>query len=296
MNPFLTLARSLPLLAISVGICASAALGQEATSSKTPETSLRVNLLPVGDFPVSGAVIKNGMPVVVTPPPSELIPAAVSIKVGKDYQSFALSMNSPTKQWALTSGSEVDVLAEKDGQYSHYLKVRLPEVKEDVTVFMLRNQQSRDWQKEPATFVFKNGIETFPLGSVRLINFSSAPLQVKIGEVKGIIAPKSQKVIPAPGMQGGNVFFPYQISVKINGVERSLANTATSYDAKSRMNLVAYDRDGKSEIRQEGDDQPVKLVKYFELPYSAPAPVAPVPNPATPAAVSVTPAPPASLR
>lgn len=281
MNSSLVSTHILPLFAVAMGLWAPVVQGQTTTAPKAQAVSLRVNFVPVGDFPVSGAIIKNGFPVMVTPPPSELVPTPISIKMGKEYKSFALGMNAPSEQCTLAWGSEVDVLMQKGEQYDHYVKVKLPEVKEDVTVFLLRNQPSRDWQKEPSTVVFRNGVESFPLGSVRVINFSSVALQVTVGETKGTIAPKSMKVIPTPGSQGGNVFFPYQVSAKLNGADRILANTAASYDQKSRMNLVMYDRDGKSEIKLEGDDQPVKVVKYFELPYTAPvAPTAPVAAPA----------------
>lgn len=219
---------------------------------------------------MSGVVMKNERPVMVEPWPTELVPTPVFVKCGKEYKSLSLGMNSPTEPWRRPSGSVVDLLAEKDGKYTSYAKVQLPEGKEDVTIFMLRNQQSQDWQKEPYVMVFKNGIETFPLGSVRLINFSSVPLAVTIGDAKNIISPKSVKIFPNPGTKSESVLFAYQISARINGAVQSLANTAISYDKKSRINFLVYDRDGKSEVKLEGDDQPVKVVKYFELPYTSP--------------------------
>jgi len=259
---------------LSLCVLLSVARGQDKpASSDDRKPPLKMNLVPVGDFPVSGAIIKNGFPVMVNPGPTELVPNPLYAKDGKDYKSLSIIMNSPSASWTRPSGSVVDILTKKDDKYSTYLSVTLPDSPEDVTVFMLRHTPSNDWRETPRAVILKNGIESFPLGSVRVVNFSSVPLQATVGETVLTVPSKSFKIFPNPGKQGDSIFFQYEITGTIGGADRQLANTAVSYDKNSRMNLVAYDRDGKSEIKIEGDNQPVKVVKYFELPVQpAPAP------------------------
>lgn len=262
------------------GIWISPANGQDKDKDSERKTKfLRVNLLPVGDFPVTGAIIVNDRPVVVMPKPSELIPTPVFVKDEKEYKSLNLNMNSPTAPWRRPCGSVIDLLTRKDGEYHSYMSITLPEEKEDATIFMLRNEQSKDWTAKPRAVVFKNGIESFPLGSARMINFSSVTLRAAIGKKTYLVPPKTSKIFTDLETAGESVAFMYEISATIKNHNYTIANTAVSYDKQSRVNLVVYDRDGKSEIRQEGDDRPVKLVKYFELPYQPPTEPATAPTP-----------------
>lgn len=287
-------ARILPFAWIAAySIAVPAAPAQEsAKPDAKKETFLRVNLLPVGDFPVTGAIIVNDRPVVIMPKPSELIPNPVFLKKGKDYLPLNIGLNAPSAPVRRPIGSTLDIMTRKDdGNYDGYVTVTLPEGKEDTTVFLLRNKESRSWLDTPRTIVFKNGVESFPLGSARLINFSTVSLRATVNDKDYIVPPKSFKVIADLAKQGGETYCTYAIVAKIGERNLTLANTAVAFDAPSRMNLLMYDRDGKSEIRQEGDDRPVKIVKYFELPYVPPPdPSAPEPQDVSTPTATATPA------
>lgn len=247
------------------------ASGQEIpTNTDGKKQFQRVTLLPVGDLAVGGAKVVNGAPVPVNPKPSELVPNPLFVKEDKEYKALSLRMNSPSNSWRLPSGGLLNVLTQKDGQYANYAAIKLPDGKEDVTVFMLRNKQSKSWTDSPETLVFKNGIESFPLGSARLINFSRVPIMAGIGKQKILIPPHDFRVVNDPGSDGKNIFFPYQIVSKINNQEYKVASSAVSYDKQSRINFLFYERDGNSEIKMEGDERPLKFVQYFELAYKAP--------------------------
>src|SRR5688500_3402419 len=90
-----------PALLALLGCVASTAVGQEdPESSKDKGPPLRVNLVAVGDFPVSGFAIKDERPMLIEPEPTELIPATIFVKDGKDYRPLSLVMNSPSEAWA----------------------------------------------------------------------------------------------------------------------------------------------------------------------------------------------------
>ena len=245
-------------------------LGQESPKKMDDTKRVRVSLIPVGDFPVSGAIIVNDRPVMVDPDPSELVPTPIYVKVKKKYKSMNLIMNSPSESWYLPAGGVIAVLNEAQEETGKYFSVKLSDAQEDLSVFLLRNQESKSWLDRPRTVIVKNGLSSFPLGSVRIINFSQQTVIAMIGKKRYSLKPQSIKVVRDLTSKNDHVIFPYRMVAKFKNKNYRLTNTAVKFNKKSRMNLIIYNRDGKSKIKLEGDDRPIKVVKYFELPYKAP--------------------------
>ena len=151
----------------------------------------------------------------------------------------------------------------KDDKKEGFVRVEIPEKDEDLTVFLTRNPATGSWRVRPTAHVMRNGLEAFPLNSVRVINFCRLPIKISTNDKVFELASQGTRVVPLePSEQG---ILRYKVAVNSEGNLFIVADTATTYPMSGRINLVAYESDGKDKR------QPVRVLNYFELPYRPPS-------------------------
>jgi len=96
-----------------------------------------------------------------------------------------------------------------------------------------------------------------------VMNFTRLPIRVEaMGKVFDLQSQATQLVQLPHAEQG---ILTYRAAALVNEQIVPLVDTATTYPADTRVNLVAYEADGKDKR------QPVKVMLYTELPYKDPA-------------------------
>lgn len=224
----------------------------------TGKNEVRISLLAVGDLPPIEYLDTDKGPVWVEPQKEDFPPPILYVKASSKGGGFAqlqLGLNTPMPPIKHPGGNVMRIFEDKDaalaGQQDpaakeSYLNVPLPDAKVDLTVFLVRNPDSKSWRTPPKSYAFKSDLVTFPPDCVRLINFTSHPVRAKISDAVVSLGPaggdSSVKIVKAASKDH---VISYQIGAVIKGEPVMLANTATSFYDGTRLNMAVYMGDGK---------------------------------------------------
>lgn len=255
--------------ALGIGLLAGSASAQQSGEQPKIDLSrLRVSIIAIGDSPTPSFKMEGGKRSLIEVPESEYPPNPLYVedKKEKKLKPLSMGMNTPGDPIKHPGTSELELFEKKgaDAPPQSFIKVALPPVNEDLTIFVVRNPSTKSWRSTPIPRVYRNGLAAFPLNSARLINFSRLPIRAEVMGKVIDVAPMGTSIVPLPKSEQGTM--PYKAAAMSNNQVLPLANTAMSYTPDSRINLVAYESDG-TEKRQ-----PVKFMTYFELPYKEPPP------------------------
>ncbi|MEO5716362.1 MAG: hypothetical protein ABIT37_22975 [Luteolibacter sp.] len=262
-------------------VLAVASTGQGAHAQIAPADSksedVHIALLAVGDRPeiTLTTTVEKGS-TYDKPPESELPPGQLFVKEKNAFKAFPLELNTPMEAVKHPGGTELRLFSSEseagdpDPKKEPYAKIPLPQEKTSLTVFLLRNPTTKSWKTKPQAFPFKNDPQSFPSNTTRVINFSTAPIRVKLGEIDFYLIPQTSRIVPYPTASNG--VFEYKVIARIDGQIIPVADFSQSYYTETRMNMVFYDADGKV------PKQPVEHIIYMEIPQQA----APAPGEAAP--------------
>lgn len=248
------------LHAIAFSILTPPALpAQEAEEVKT-----RISILAIGDPPQPRYIFRDDRRHLLETPVTEYPPAEVLVreKRGKaeSFKPVPLGLNSPTGY--ITYRGEPTLLLfrqEETGGRSQFARIALPALRDDLTLFLLRNPDSKSWEREPKVYYFDNGLSAFPNDCARLINLSSFPVRASINQATPIeIISGGSKLVSIPRSEQG--ILTYRMAAMVEGQLYPLVDTATTTMPDTRFNLIVYNADS-------GDRRsPVNLTSYFERP------------------------------
>jgi len=263
------MSRRLKCLCLGIIICVPAypVLGDPAAPGGKPGGGgARISLVPIGDVPEPKYdLTPDGKRVFKETPESETPPLLLYYREGGKLTPLNLGLNSPAATIRYDGAPELSLFATPKAGAEPFIKVAIPATKEDTTVFMVRNPETKSWRKAPLVKVYENGLKSFPKNSLRILNFSKVPItfQAMKGEATDVPASTPAAdvphLVPLPPAEQG--ILQYKITTRGEGAPVVIAETATTYPADARINLVAYDVDGDDKTK------PVKIVVYFELPY-----------------------------
>lgn len=243
----------------------SSVFSQQSSSSSSDDDHLRprISLIAVGDPPAPQYDIIGSKRVLKSVGESEYPPSLLYIKnKKKEFKEVSLGLNSPARPLRHPGGAKLAFYEGKNDEMESFINVPIPNVAEDLSIFLLRSHATKSWRKKPSSFVFKNGLLSFPKNSVRVINFSRLPAKVLVGKkLINLKARGSRTVSLAPAEQG---ILPFKIGVMVRDKTSMIAETALTYSKNARLNIVIYEADGHDKRK------PVKYMTYFELPYQAP--------------------------
>lgn len=254
-----------PLKWIVIALCVVA--GAHAQEEKPGK--VRVTVLAIGDRPEITLTTTEKGSSYDKPPEGEVPPDQLFVKDDKDdFKMFSLLLNTPGEPILHPGGAVLKLFANKsdaaDPAKKPYVDVPLPSENVDMTVFLLRDAKKKNWKGSPNARPFKNDTVSFPMNSLRVINFSATVIRVKIDEAIFDLQSFESKFLAYPPNSLGYAI--YQIGGKVKGEPLLIADSAINYYPDTRLNMVIYDSDGKE------PGNPIRHVTYFERAIPVPEP------------------------
>jgi hypothetical protein len=252
---------SLPLLSACFLFSGTAATPAQQPSDRV-ET--RISVLAIGDPPQPRYVIRDDRRHLLDTAPAEHPPAEVVVREKRgekeSFKTIPLGLNSPTG-YVTYRGERKLVLFREDhgGERGEFANITLPDLRNDLAVFLLRNRKTKSWAETPDIHYFDNGLVAFPKDSVRLVNLSTIPVRAQInqGGVFQLAAGRSSVVRIPHAHQG---ILSYRIAAVVGEQVHPLIDTATTTMPDARFNLIVYNSDS-AHARM-----PVDIASYFERP------------------------------
>lgn len=255
--------KSLTPFFLAAALAGSLPAQTPADSAKPDSPRPRISLIAVGDPPSPEYSIADGKRVLGKTLEDDYPPSLLYMKDKSEFKQVCLGLNFPTEPVRHPGGDSLVLFDSKNDKKESFLRVEVPAVNEDLTVFLVRNSATRSWRQKPVAKVLRNGLEAFPLNSLRVINFSRLQIKVNAHQKAFAVEPKETRLVPLPPAEQG--ILPYKVAVEVDGKLFMVTDSAITYPMNGRINLVAYEADGKNK------DQPIRVMNYFELPYRAPA-------------------------
>lgn len=226
------------------------------------EVQTRISVLAIGDPPLPRYEMRNDMRHVLETPAAEHPPGRLYVRNrdrdGESFKELTLGINIPMG-YITYRGQRKLVLYRDDGDSgkTEFTSLELPELRDDLTVFLLRERRSRSWLQRPTVRYFDNSQAAFPNDSVRLINLSSVPVLASInGDQPRRLAAGRSVVVRIPRQEQG--VLAYKVAAEIEEQLQPLLDSAITTMPDTRFNLVIYDSDG-AHARS-----PVNIAFYFE--------------------------------
>jgi hypothetical protein len=252
----------LPATLIASWFTAMAALPLPAQEDSEIQT--RISILAIGDPPQPRFEFRDDRRHLLETPVSEYPPAEVLVREKRgnkeSFKAVQLGLNSPTGYITYRGERNLILFREDAGKTrSEFASIALPELRDDLTLLLLRNRGSKSWEKEPKVYYFDNSQAAFPNDSLRMINLSSVPIRARINEGTVFeLAAGGKKVVRIPRTDQGIV--GYQIAAVADGRLHPLIDTATTTMPDTRFNLIIYNSDSGNRR------MPVDIASYFERP------------------------------
>jgi len=253
-TPFPTLLASILLIA---GV-------PHALAEKPDEVETRISLLAVGTPPLPYYEFRNGQRHVFDTANSEYPPAQVHVREKRgDNESFkpvSLGLNIPTGYITYRGQRKLVLFRDdEDAQKSVFASIDIPELRDDLTLILVRDRHSKSWEKPPQVHAFDNSLAAFPNDSVRLINLSPLAVRARINDGRVLeIAVNRSTVVRIPRKDQG--ILSYRIAAVHDGRIYPLIDTATTTMPDTRFNLVVYKSDSATARA------PVDIASFFERP------------------------------
>ncbi|MFM7181399.1 MAG: hypothetical protein ACKO2G_08050 [Verrucomicrobiales bacterium] len=254
---------SVPFIAsLLTALAAIPSLAQDG--EKVEEVQTRISILAIGDAPQPRFEFRDDRRHLLETPAADSPPGEVLVrqKKGKEesFNAVPLGLNSPTG-YITYRGERNLVLFREDAAKKRYefARIALPEMRDDLTLLLLRNRTSKSWEKEPRVYYFDNGLGAFPNDSVRVINLSAVTVRARINEGTTFdLAAGGHKIIGIPRKDQG--ILSYRVAAVAEEKIFPLVDTATTTMPDTRFNLIVYATDSGN------PRTPVDIASYFERP------------------------------
>jgi hypothetical protein len=251
---------SLALLAVSFAALTSA----EAQTGKSELTKKRISVLAIGDPPQPRFVIRDDRRHLLDTAPSDHPPAEILVREkrggNESFKAVPLGLNSPTGYITYRGEPKLVLLRENgSGERDEFANIALPDLRNDLTIFLLRNRTTKSWASSPSVHYFDNGLEAFPNDSVRLVNLSTVPIRAQINDARVFPLEVGRSTIVRIPRQDQGIL-SYRIAALVDEKVHPLIDTATTTMPETRFNLIIYNSDG------DGAQRPVNIASYFERP------------------------------
>ena len=235
-----------------------------SVAQEAEEIQTRISLLAIGDPPQPRFEFRDDRRHLLETPASDSPPGEVLVrqKKGKEesFKAVPLGLNSPTGYITYRGERNLVLFREDaDKKRSEFARIALPELRDDLTLLLLRNRASKSWEKEPMVYYFDNSLTAFPNDSVRVINLSSLAIRARINDGTAFdLAAGGHKIIGIPRKDQG--ILSYRIAAVADGTLFPLVDTATTTMPDTRFNLIVY-------ATSPGNPRtPVDIASYFERP------------------------------
>jgi hypothetical protein len=255
-----------PLIPIASAVLA-ATISMAAHAQQAERVETRISLLAIGDPPQPRYEIRDDRRHLLETAAADYPPPQVVVREKNGereaFKTVPLGLNTPTGYVTYRGERNLVLLREdEEGGRSEFASLTIPPLRNDLTIFLMRNRRSNSWAEAPDARFFDNGLEAFPNDSVRLINLSTVPIraQVNDGRVRQINAGQSA-VVRIPRSDQG--VLSYRVAAVVEDEVFPLIDTATTTMPDTRFNLITYNSDG-SDARM-----PVNITQYFERPQQA---------------------------
>lgn len=236
----------------------------DAETGKSDPVEKHISVLAIGDPPQPRFVIRDDRRHLLDTAPSDHPPAEILVreKRGKNesFKTLPLGLNSPTG-YITYRGERNLVLLRQDsgGDRSEFANIALPELRNDLTILLLRDRKTKSWATPPMVHYFDNGIEAFPNNSVRLVNLSTVPIRAQVNNDRVIqLNVGRSTIVPIPARDQG--ILSYRIAAVVDDKIHPLIDTATTTMPDNRFNLITYNSDGSDA------QMPINIASYFERP------------------------------
>ena len=235
-----------------------------AVAEKPEEVKIRISLLAIGDPPQPRYAIRDDRRHLLDTPVSDYPPAEVLVREKRgDNESFKavpLGLNSPTGYVSYRGERKLILFRNDQGpDRAEFASIDLPELRDDLTIFLVRNRSSKTWEHSPQVHAFDNGLAAFPNDSVRVINLSPVAVRAQINDGSVIeIAANRVSIVRIPRKDQG--VLTYRMAAAHDGKVLPLIDTATTTMPDTRFNLVVYPSDSATARA------PVNIASYFERP------------------------------
>ncbi|NWK56571.1 hypothetical protein HW115_13195 [Verrucomicrobiaceae bacterium N1E253] len=123
--------------------------------------------------------------------PEAALPSALSLMAGSSSQDVKLRLNVPSPRYVFTSSA----FRLMKGKTETYTSVRMPEKGGAYSLFLTQNEEKKSWMA-PSLFIVPDGLDVFPSGSLRVVNVSTLPLEIHLGdELVKTLEPQSWHVL-----------------------------------------------------------------------------------------------------
>lgn len=251
------------VMAISRHLFLLAALSTSLLAQEKP-LPRQLRFLPVGDMPPFRQEIRDGVSYELDAEPGSIPPRQLEINLGEEKSiTTSLTLGSFSESFLVPSGAMTLTIQKKEGEaLSKWHEVALPETG-NLAVLLWRDPKVKTWAAARSV-VLSDGIDTFPAGSVRLINL--LPTQVKFSFADKSIELKASstktEVLSAATT-------PVQISAQdASGAWHVVYQSAITQNTGERGNIILYRADGES------PRTPIKVLNLRER-----APTIPVKKP-----------------
>jgi hypothetical protein len=249
---------SLPLLTA----CLAVLTNVKAPAQIPDHVETQISVLAIGDPPQPRYVIRNDRRHLLDTATAEHPPAEVLVREKRgekeSFKAVSLGLNSPTG-YITYRGERKLVLMREDsgGERSEFASLTLPDLQNDLAIFVLRNRKAKSWAEAPDVHYFDNGLAAFPGDSVRLVNLSTLPIRAQINDGRVFqLAVGRSTVVRIPRKDQG--ILKYRIAAVANETIHPLIDTATTTMPDTRFNLIIYNSDSTR--------MPLDIASYFERP------------------------------
>jgi hypothetical protein len=240
-------------------------LAAPSTVAERPkEIQIQISVIAVGDPPQPRYEIRDDRRHLLHTPASEHPPGEILVREkrsdNESFKAIPLGLNTPTG--TITYRGESTLLLYRDDlddKRSEFASLALPELRDDLTIFLVRNRSAKSWERPPHVYYYDNSLTAFPNDSTRLINLSAVPVRARINEGRVLdVAPGQHAIVRIPRNDQG--ILSYRVAA-IRGEDLlPLIDSATTTMPDTRFNLFIYNSDSAYARA------PVNIASYFERP------------------------------
>lgn len=214
----------------------------------------QLRFLPVGDMPPFRQEIRDGVSYELDAEPGSIPPRQLQINLGEEKSVLtSLTLGSFSESFLVPGGAMTLQIQKKEGEeLSKWHDVALPETG-NLAVLLWRDPKVNTWAAARSV-VLADGIDTFPAGSVRLINLLPTRLKFSFADKTLELAASSARIETLTAATT-----PVQISaMDAAGAWRVVYQSAITQNTGERGNIVLYRADG------EAPRTPVKVLNLRE--------------------------------
>lgn len=233
------------LSALALCLCITNAAAQEpaapAEPKKAPARTLKI--LPLGDAPPFRQEIRDGVRYELEPPAGSIPPREIAFGTPEAETAVRLNLGRVSEPVPIPAGALPFTLrlpsAAEDEVEKPWIKVSLPEFG-DVLALVWRNPGGL-WT-EPRVLLLPEDPAAFPIGNLRIVNLTAAPIAVILGADRLSLTPGQKVVKP---MKIG-IDTPIQLAYSdAAGRAKRFHSAAVLLNEGERAQLIIHRADGE---------------------------------------------------